>query len=403
MSDILDDIPGDVSTYPTPLIGTPRLIKALRSVLQNPEHDELFQEVLNIGYTEWQRPEHEDWSFADMIDWMTENYGEEAALIVMLGKFNQQVCNGGIFQWLDNGYASDDRGRKGRGYGRTGSVDLTLLERMLEILESSSIARLPLVKKVAHMLILIQEEIESLGDECYTCHNHRYVKCEDCDGTGKMAVGDDEDGNTEFAEEECDVCGGEGEVPCGDCNEDGQLEIDAPEADLSNAYNFDRLEREFYSYNSNLEEEIEGYLKSLVRSSAGGGLLSRAQAFKATENLLKMLNRLIESLEDIEDEDFDPESDLQSDIDRTNAHKRGERYEDEDEEGEVSSFKEPLVPPEVLADEFEDKLHGDFDGGAYQVARHLANIYNIDIYDVINAVAEFGDESDIEDIMAGME
>lgn len=289
MNEIVDDNPGDVSNYPAPMTGTPRLIKFLRTALQNPEHEDLFQEVLNIGYNEWQRPENEQtWGFADMVSWVRENFGDDAALITMLGKFNQQVCNGGIIQWLDNGYASDDskRNRRRRSYGASPSMDLSLLEWMIEDLDESSLRNLPHGKDIYDILTSIQNEISDASGECYSCHNHRYVKCEDCDGSGE-----DESG-----EGECEECHGEGEVPCQDCNEDGQLEMDAEEGSLNNIY-FDRLESKYYKINETWEKEVTDYLKTLVRSSQGGGLLSRAQAFKATENILAMLDRLIEATE----------------------------------------------------------------------------------------------------------
>lgn len=391
MNEIVDDNPGDVSNYPAPMTGTPRLIKFLRTALQNPEHDDLFQEVLNLGYTEWQRPERENtWGFADMTSWMEENFGNEAALITMLGKFNQQVCNGGIIQWLDNGYASDNRGRKRQRWGSASpEMDLSLLDWMINDLENSALVRLPHGHEILQILVSIQNEIEDASGPCDHCHNHRYVKCDTCGGYGKA---DDEtcdacEGEGEIdgapcencggkgyvdSNGECEECGGEGEVPCPDCNEDGQLEMDAREGSLNNL-NFDRLERVYYSINDAWEQEITGYLRSLVRSPQGGGLLSRAQAFKATEKLMAMLNRLLESIDD------------------------------EDTEGDVSSYQEPTLPPaQDIVNTFED-YQNDNPGPYDRIARRVASEYNIDVYDVANAFAEMGDEEMAQDIIESME
>ncbi len=305
---------GDVSEYPAPLEGTPRLISFLRTALNNPEHDELFQEVLNLGYNEWQR--RENWGFGDMVEWVEEQFGEEAALIVMLGKFNQQVENGGVIQWLDNGYASSSKER-GRGW-RTISpeMDISLLEDMISKLTDSPLAKSHLGQNVLQILKRIYAEFEDADANCDYCHNHRYVNCETCGGTGKA---EDEtcdacDGEGEVDGETCENCGGtgsvssndgeceechgEGELPCEDCNREGQLEMDSKESDWYP--DTDALDKYYYSFNKKWEAEVEEYLKKLVRGSEGGGLLSRAQAFKATEKILNMLNRLIESLEKLE-------------------------------------------------------------------------------------------------------
>ena len=40
------------------------------------------------------------WSYADMVNWDEAT----AKMFVLLGKFNQQVCNGGLEQYSENGY-----------------------------------------------------------------------------------------------------------------------------------------------------------------------------------------------------------------------------------------------------------------------------------------------------------
>lgn len=47
-----------------------------------------------------------DWGYSQMIDWTQETFGDEFALLILLGKYNQQVGNGGHVQYWDNGYAS---------------------------------------------------------------------------------------------------------------------------------------------------------------------------------------------------------------------------------------------------------------------------------------------------------
>lgn len=121
------------------------------------------------------------------------------------------------------------------------------------------------------------------------------------------------------------------------------------------------------------------YLRSLVRGPQGGGPLSRAQAFRATENLLKMLNRLLETY---------PEG----------------AWEDEDSEGDVSSFEKPSMPPiEDIVNTFVDYTHSIGGRHPSDIARRVAMEYDIDIYDVANALAEDGDEDTAQEIIEGME
>ena len=66
-----------------------------------------WQTVLDVGYEWWQsHPKEAGITYADMIDHMGGEYGEFAALLVLLGKANCQICNGGVSQYFDNGFAS---------------------------------------------------------------------------------------------------------------------------------------------------------------------------------------------------------------------------------------------------------------------------------------------------------
>lgn len=288
---------GDVSTYQAPSIGEPRLISFLRTALSSPEHESIFQDVLDLGYNEWQKPEHEHtWGFEDMVHWVASQFGEVAALIIMFGKFNQQVENGGITQWLDNGYASDSKARRRHSWATISpDMDLSLLEEMLEGLTSVPLGNLPSAVKVSHILDDIRSTIEDANEECRECRNHRYVRCEVCDGAGTIVDEDNEDEDVE--DQECSECHGEGEVPCQNCNPDGTLEMDSEEGEVPTEQ-FERLDKYYYSFNQAWESEIENYLKGLIRSASGGGLLSRAQAIKATESIINLLDRILEAQAD---------------------------------------------------------------------------------------------------------
>ena len=65
---------------------------------------EFHQSILDIGYCWWQKELVDRYS--DMIEKMKDDFGKEFAILILLGKYNQQVGNGGHQQYFDNGYAS---------------------------------------------------------------------------------------------------------------------------------------------------------------------------------------------------------------------------------------------------------------------------------------------------------
>ena len=50
------------------------------------------------------------WSYGDMLDNARDKYGELFYVMVMVGKYNQQVCNGGHVQYYDNACCQRDGG-----------------------------------------------------------------------------------------------------------------------------------------------------------------------------------------------------------------------------------------------------------------------------------------------------
>lgn len=73
------------------------------------------QTILNIGYGWWNgHPNPNNYSFADMIEHMNKSYGIIYGTLVLIGKLNQQVNNGGFLQYYNNGYTrkrKDDFGQ----------------------------------------------------------------------------------------------------------------------------------------------------------------------------------------------------------------------------------------------------------------------------------------------------
>jgi hypothetical protein len=61
-----------------------------------------FQGILNKAYSRWQKGgEHENKDMTSFVNALEE----PERMATVLGKFNQQVTNGGVRQWVDNGYA----------------------------------------------------------------------------------------------------------------------------------------------------------------------------------------------------------------------------------------------------------------------------------------------------------
>jgi hypothetical protein len=65
--------------------------------------NDIHQAILNIMYNEWRTIKAI--SYEDMVRKFWGEYGDLAAFAVLIGKYNQQVCNGGHYQYFDNGYA----------------------------------------------------------------------------------------------------------------------------------------------------------------------------------------------------------------------------------------------------------------------------------------------------------
>lgn len=72
------------------------------------ENSGYHQSILNIMYNSWV-VDHESFSYEEMIHNFRSNYGDLAAFAVLVGKYNQQVCNGGHYQYFMNGYAGKDK------------------------------------------------------------------------------------------------------------------------------------------------------------------------------------------------------------------------------------------------------------------------------------------------------
>jgi len=160
---------------------SPALLKEL------PKDSESFhQEILTVTYSDWQK-NSENWSYNDLINNTITKYGELAALAVLLGKYNQQVTNGGHSQYYDNGYASVNSHHL-----RDTKRDTDLHMKMITLFDKfDELYNLKNTNKVMEILkdfILYTDE----PGHCYDCNGEggfydedaNYEACDNCQGTG---------------------------------------------------------------------------------------------------------------------------------------------------------------------------------------------------------------------------
>ena len=84
-------------------------LENIREALKDSKEKCPWQRLIDLGYGEWQKPEHRKWSYGEMVQQAGCAYGEVVKLLILLGACHHQVCNGGWFQYFDNGYASQER------------------------------------------------------------------------------------------------------------------------------------------------------------------------------------------------------------------------------------------------------------------------------------------------------
>lgn len=62
------------------------------------------QAITNLLYSKWRSADGAGWSYLDLATWTRLEYGDLAALALLTGRYNQQVCNGGHAQYAANRY-----------------------------------------------------------------------------------------------------------------------------------------------------------------------------------------------------------------------------------------------------------------------------------------------------------
>ena len=85
---------------------TKKLIDEIHKNKEEIIRDGYHQSIMNIMYKHWQK-EDINMSYDEITEWFKNEYGELVQFAVLIGKYNQQVTNGGHFQYYSNGYAGD--------------------------------------------------------------------------------------------------------------------------------------------------------------------------------------------------------------------------------------------------------------------------------------------------------
>ena len=197
---------------------------ALKTLVAADSDESKHQAILNVAYNDWQREDNK-WSYADMLKNAELKYGELAVLAILIGKYGQQVCNGGHSQYWSNGYAS----RYTDGFG-SNHEEAALHLKLIELFNKYHLSEL----NHGGAVLSILEDFLNTADEDGTCFN--------CSGDGGW---DSEEDHGEY--EECIECRGSGD-------------------DTSEIGGTDHLDTRYYDVNEEWEAELETFFKSALEA-----------------------------------------------------------------------------------------------------------------------------------------
>lgn len=157
------------------------LRKKLREkIKENKEESDIHQSILNIGYTWWQNNTNKNISYSDMINHIENEYGELAACMILLGKYNQQVCNGGHSQYFNNGYADGEGG-----CFNTRNYNHPLHKKMIQFIEKQEVKSDKVITILkTELLSILKRFYEAEFDLDETIEEEVEIFDDDGEGTG---------------------------------------------------------------------------------------------------------------------------------------------------------------------------------------------------------------------------
>lgn len=130
-------------------------------VLNEMKNDESLKEgdyhqaVLDACYARWNK--EKEWGYEDVVNYAGEKFGEAAQFLLLMGKYNQQVCNGGHSQYFSNGYASN-----GGGHLMDHDYDCDLHCKMVDLFKKLEFHE----HKIGGIIYKLQERFGTILYEC---------------------------------------------------------------------------------------------------------------------------------------------------------------------------------------------------------------------------------------------
>lgn len=184
--------------------------------------DEPWQNATDLAYS---LVKDKKMGYVELLAHTEQALGPVAKLLVMLGSYDGQVCNGGHLQYFDNGYASEGGGCFGKH-----TPECPLHQELIALFEKYKFTLLPHGREV---LAILKEFRISINEE----RNHT---------------------------ESCGCCG---DRDCEECGGSGEVEVENQEFGcVDNQEELDKLDDRFYAINGEFEKEVDAHLKVWVET-----------------------------------------------------------------------------------------------------------------------------------------
>lgn len=203
------------------------------------------QALLNICYSEWQK-NSVDMEYGDMIAFAEKTYGELVAFAVLIGKYNQQVCNGGHAQYYDNGYASGEGGFA-TNHGDDTSMHDLLLSYFLRIETLQKFEWYGEMKDILEKFLKFSIDTEENYEE----------SCSECYGDGEVEEETDSDEDEEDSEPHM--------ITCPSCWGSGREDVSNPDYNSPVGHEWSNLDDRYYKINDEVQKDLEIYFKIKIR------------------------------------------------------------------------------------------------------------------------------------------
>lgn len=128
--------------------------KILDKIEQTPDFlkGDVHQAILNVGYEEWEK--NQNWNYKDMLEWVEKEYGKFTKFAILVGKYNQQVENGGHHQYISNSYS----GRELQGIP---DASIPLHKEMISLMRSYELHETEIGAKIYKIMVEFNPDVET--------------------------------------------------------------------------------------------------------------------------------------------------------------------------------------------------------------------------------------------------